>query len=488
MPSNPALGGRTLDTWVVPGAPLDDGRGWRIWYSKPDSADFRPQPVVVRRGGKQEETDQSDWRLLEPLSEFKRRMGVLTVRLAQRHPGDAYDVLVPEAGLERPFRWRTLADDLGKDRDGVTFLFGSCWWRNNDREGAYATAVADLVKKWKPAFKLLIGDQVYQDWPWDLLGPDSPMLRYAERYEQYWGDPGYQQILTSTPNFFMADDHEFWNDYPEKQMQLARTWTREGRKEHGDAAQALYERYQRCLNPGDTRWFTFRVGRVSFFVVDTRSERTHIGIPEPHFILKDQWLDLEGWVQGLTGPGVLVIGQPMFTGPGSRWDHKLPDFAEDYGRLCSLFEKSLRGDNNQHLPHDILMLSGDIHVGRHSVARVAGITPYNEVHELIASASSQIGHLWKPDPKPAPNRVIGRYRGRMMRWDVVTTRTPRLPTIDNNIGLVRMSEGTNGRVRFQMAVWRIRPYDARSWIGRLLGGHVSQGPLVPVFEREIELR
>jgi len=53
---------------------------------------------------------------------------------------------------------------------------------------------------------------------------------------------------------------------------------------------------------------------------------------------------------------------------------------------------------------------------------------------------------------------------------------------------VRMSPGTNGRVRFELALWRIRPYDARSVAGRMLRRRQPQATLVSLLQREIELR
>ncbi|MDR4483233.1 MAG: hypothetical protein R3B95_08425 [Nitrospirales bacterium] len=53
-----------------------------------------------------------------------------------------------------------------------------------------------------PHFKLLLGDQVYGDWPnaWDL--GDEGIELYAKRYAQYWGDGAYQEALQTCPNFF----------------------------------------------------------------------------------------------------------------------------------------------------------------------------------------------------------------------------------------------------------------------------------------------
>lgn len=40
-----------MTTWVVPGAPLERGGGWRIWYSQPGHGAFQPATVAVFREG-----------------------------------------------------------------------------------------------------------------------------------------------------------------------------------------------------------------------------------------------------------------------------------------------------------------------------------------------------------------------------------------------------------------------------------------------------
>src|SRR5207237_8127405 len=101
-------------------------------------------------------------------------------------PGALDGLAVPAVEPPGPLMLRSLPASVA---DGVSFLFSSCYWLPNDREGAYAAGVADLSKLLQPAFKLLIGDQVYQDYPvnWELL--KSSFALYAERYEQYWSDP-----------------------------------------------------------------------------------------------------------------------------------------------------------------------------------------------------------------------------------------------------------------------------------------------------------
>jgi hypothetical protein len=470
-------------TWVVPGAPLDAGRGWRIWYSAAGADQFSPAQVEVRRAGELQAIEQS-WKLLAAADQLERRMGILTVTLADPQPGAAYELLIPE--LQGPVRWRSLPNSLDEP---VTFLLSSCYWLPNDKEGAYGAAVRDLTKLLGPAFKLLIGDQLYQDYPMNWYLPRSIFELFADRYEEYWGNGAYQEVLQAAPNYFVGDDHEFWNDFPERQMQLPRTWRRTSREECAEAAQSLYHLYQRAANPDEARFYRFAIGDVSFFVSDARSERTYIDDPSLHFFSDEQWQALETWADELQGPGVFILAQPIFQEDGDWKDHSLSNFGENYGRLCQLIERCLTGsDGNQ--PHDILILTGDIHNARYTEAKIAGVQTTTSIHELVASPVSRVGpYVREAHAKPPPTKLRPIHQNRPSTWTVVLPESDAIPTIDNNVGTVTMSPGTNGRVRFNLTIWRIRPYDSRSVWERLFRQPQSTGGVpVPIYKKELQLR
>jgi hypothetical protein len=344
-----------------------------------------------------------------------------------------------------------------------------------------------LTKLWKPAFKLLMGDQVYADWPSDY-GPDftgeAEVELYAGRYADYWGDSAYRQLLQSSPNFFMCDDHEFWNDYPERQIHLSRSLP-PFRDKYASAALELYRRFQACLNPGDQLWYSFDIGEVSFFVADSRSERDFFARDNGcHFFQEAQWQALEQWGRGLRGPGVLVLGQPIYQKDGDWRDHSLSNFAADYGRLWALIEGNIEGKTGDGKPHDVLVLSGDIHTGRLSIGRRAGLDAPQGVPEFIASAACMIQPGSK-EPEEPDYKFTVRHRDIAEAWEV--DRYPYM-TLDNNIAMVRLLPGTNGRVLFELSLFQIRPYDARTWWDKLTGTTAPAGTLVRLFRKEIELR
>lgn len=482
-----------MDLWIVPGAPLPKGQGWVIWCSHKGEASFTPPQVTVRRQTASV-SFQADWVLLPKVSGLQRRMGLLTVTLTTPAPPEAaeFHVSLSHKSQSQEFLWSTLPYQVSPK--GVTFLFASCFWQNNDRDGYYRAGLQDLQRQFAPQFKLLVGDQVYGDWPndWDL-GDDGIEL-YAKRYQQYWGDEFYRAALQTCPNFMTCDDHEYWNDYPEKQIHLPQTWDPSNRKKYGQGAEELYYQYQRCLNPEQARWYAFTIAPVGFFVADTRSERECCDDKgTSHFMSEEQWIALEAWQQALKGPGVLVLGQPLFQKDGDYKDHSLSNFKEDYARLWRVLERSFSGDNAELRPHDILILSGDIHTGRYAEAHGPfPDAPYG-VPEFIASPAAMIspGNT-KPEAPPERIRVRPNAQGGESIWTIDPQKHIEIMTIQNNVGLVRIlpgnSVGGTLRVRFELELWRLPAKLVQLDWDEEAPVQGTGGPLKQVFKKELLLR
>lgn len=474
--------------WVTAGAPLEDGRGWRLWYSWTETEDFRPEPVGVTLRGDPVSV-QEDWRTLPSVAGYARRMGILTLQLPAGSPGDEYELRVPERGDRLPLRWRPLPSTVG---EGVSFLMASCFWRYDDKEGAYASAMRDLQARMlpKPAFKVLMGDQLYLDWPVPWLTGKPVLEMFAGRYETYWGDDAYRDALCALPTYYACDDHEFWNNYPELQPQLPYTWKAGSRETSRKTAKELYELYQHGANPDGARFFGFRVDPVSFFVADPRSERTAFkGEGPPSFFSAEQWSALETWAQEIAGPAVLVIGQPLFQKPGDWKDLTLSNFEEDYWRLCGLLEDVQSGRRGDGRRHDVLVLTGDIHTGRYAAATIKEAPGAGPVREFVASPASLVGpylHEHKPNQPPALVRSPSGRPGRT--WEIVVRKTDEAPSVDNNVGAVTMSPGTNGRIRFDLDLYRVRPYDRWDYLHRVFGGGPRTTGARRIFHHEVELQ
>jgi hypothetical protein len=397
-------------------------------------------------------------------------MGVSELRIEDATPGALYEVTIPEAG--RPLLWRTLPQELPDD--GVSLLIGSCFWINDDRDGFYSAAVKELVQRERPVFKVLMGDQLYAD-VWAPL-PHTLPEGLAQKYERYWGDAAYRELLAACPTLVSCDDHEFWNDFPQPQVQVPLSWDRH-QPDAGDALAALYDAYQSSLNPDAKRWTSIDVGPVSFFVADTRSYRTRDDDPHARLMLPEQWDALEDWAHDLTGPGVLVLPQPLLKAGGSKTDRTLVDFKES-DRFGAIFERALGGDD----PHDILILTGDIHTGRLSSAEIVGL--HGQVYELVASPASLVTPYlppWGHKPSELPDKLIINRRTWQMKSAQRLT-----ATVDNNVGLIRIAPGRNGRYRFTLQLWRVRPLIGIG--GRIFKRKPAKGAQ-PIHDPiEIELR
>ena len=482
-----------MDMWVIPGSPLAQGAGWRIWCSNKGEGTFSPPKVEVKK----RQTvipSQVQWELLPVVAGLKRRMGVLTLRLDQPGPpgGASFLISVTVGGITRRFIWSTVPYQVNEA--GVTFMLASCFWHDNDRDGYYRAGMEELSRLYAPHFKFMVGDQVYGDWPNDWNLGDDEIELYGKRYQQYWGDELYREVLQTCPNYFTCDDHEFWNDYPEKQIQLPQTWDKKNRKKYARGAEALYYQYQRCLNPDEARWYMFDIDPVSFFVTDTRSQReVYKKDGSSHFMPTEQWEALEAWQHDLQGPGVLVLGQPLFQKDGDFRDHSLSNFSEDYARLWRVLERSLAGENSQGRPHDILVLSGDIHTGRYAEAHGPfPDSPYG-VPEFIASPACMIipGNDG-PELPPQVIRVKPNAAGDTSVWSIDSQHDIPITTIQNNVGLIRMLPGSSVgdalRVRFELELWRLPAKKILLDWDEDAPPQGTGGPLKRVFKKELLLR
>jgi len=108
------------------------------------------------------------------------------------------------------------------------------------------------------------------------------------------------------------------------------------------------------------------------------------------------------------------------------------------------------------------------------------------LHELIASASSKIGpYPQKVSIEDPPAKMPSSPPAKLQ---ITMPKTGTMPTGDNNIGMVQMFTGTNGRVRFRISIWRVRPHDSRSWWDKFREGPQPQGDVIELFEKEIQLQ
>lgn len=214
----------------------------------------------------------------------------------------------------------------------------------------------------EPDVKFLVGDQVYLDAPfYKVLLPmtRARIQRHISRsYSRSWDKLGW--MLAHGGNYFSSDDHEFWNNYPNVPFWPS-LWSQSARQAWKDQAREFLTWVQ---DPQPVETFTIGNGPtgLSFFIADTRMNRTAGSNDASAKFMSDEDLSrLVDWVQSLRSPGVLVLGQPLLaSAAGAAVDATLPAYGEQYRKLCSALVQA---------PHDVLVLSGDVHYGR--IARVS---------------------------------------------------------------------------------------------------------------------
>jgi hypothetical protein len=276
-------------------------------------------------------------------------------------------------------------------------LLGSCFSCREDEEGKVGNTFFQLPHSARPDVKILAGDQVYLDSPWQRFATGVhtlPELQaiFVDHYKGTWGqEDGFARLLKEGANYFCSDDHEFWNNAPNIASFIQDTWSPFGKREEWwKAARELY-----CVFQAGKPIQKFEVPPVSFLLADTRMNRSN---KQTDFMLKSDLDEIGQWVDGLKGPGVLVIGQPLLqtsTGffSGHLKDWNLPDY-EQYHQLAGIVGRS---------NHTLVILTGDVHYGR--IAR-SSLRSGAELIEIIASPMSLVDKnakgVWEPAPVVFP--------------------------------------------------------------------------------------
>ena len=183
----------------------------------------------------------------------------------------------------------------------------------------------------------------------------------------------------SAPNYTTYDDHEFWNNYPEPQIWLTRS-RGTSRPGYITAAQQCLSLFQSSINTppvADGRSFRLHLEPLSFFVADTRSHREQYRDGKGRMMTDGDLAALVNWAKTLQGPGVLLVGQPVWLGTGGKTDYNLIDFKAQFNALYTALWTA---------PYDILVLSGDVH---HS--RALRLT--DRGRQLVEFVSSPASHI-----------------------------------------------------------------------------------------------
>src|SRR3990172_2006624 len=358
--------------------------------------------VFLMPGEKEIKLSKGNWRTITADGTLKptlRNVFIQTVTIPNLQPNTTYEVKTKEGTNAR---FSTLPASLPKEGERpFTVLLASCFYYGNDKEGRMGVAVKLLPEDAKPNVKILCGDQVYLDLPaFAEFSDDEAWLaeNFLNKYILTWGQTnGYQTLLRTGGTYFTADDHEFWNNFPNWATLINNTWKEEGRERWKKVALALYKDFQSDdpSKAGHPR--RFEIGNLSFFISDTRVFREEGDI---NFMSQQDFLQLKQWILGLQGPGVLVLGQPIFHEPASQSNAKLGDralsnYKPQYTELVrTLFQAQ----------HSILVLTGDVHYGHVASCELRSSPIPVKLIEVIASPSSLVSTITTGRPEDAPAR------------------------------------------------------------------------------------
>ena len=327
-----------------------------------------------------------------------------------------------EATSELPVR--TLPDRIPDILDGTfNILLCSCYYQPEDASGLVGTIVSQIMLR--PHLTLMMGDQVYGDLPLlSSFGADGAARELAQKYRRNWmseqlGSGGLGKVLTAAPVICVADDHEFWNNFPFAQSQLPPTWTDDGRKAWKRAAAALYEDFQLGdAKAGDAQ--RLDIEPVKLLCLDTRSYRDDAFadlLPPAAVGALEQWADdLVADKRAERGPwfGMLVSGQALFALPETESRKRKVDAEmSNYTQFARAILPQLTRLADESIP--VLYVTGDVHWGRVAEA-VDVLSGRTLIYEVIASPSRLIrvplvdkgkelgaavkGLFGKPDPWP----------------------------------------------------------------------------------------
>jgi hypothetical protein len=217
--------------------------------------------------------DATQW----PVGAHPPRIRYREIEIAGLAPRQTYSFALMAAGQRvAEAKITTLPKELPLRGDKpFVVLLGSCFSRREDKDGKVGNTFFQLPHFARPDVKILAGDQVYLDSPWQRFAAGVhtiPELHgiFVDHYKETWGqEDGFTQLLKEGANYFCSDDHEFWNNAPNIASFILDTWSPFGKREEWwKAARELY-----CVFQGGKPIQKFEVPPISFLLADTRMNR-----------------------------------------------------------------------------------------------------------------------------------------------------------------------------------------------------------------------
>lgn len=368
------------------------------------------------------------------------------VRIPANRRGRSYRIEITADTESFELLTNTLPAAVPQALDGTfNVLLCSCYSQPDDAGGLLGKTVEQI--KLRPQLTLMLGDQIYGDLPlFEDLPDDAAGVarKLGAKYRRNWalsqlGPAGLGPVLARAPVVCVADDHEFWNNYPFKQTQLPHTWTDGGRRQWGDVARALYDDYQM---PGPHMGAQrIDIDPLKILVVDLRCDRDEVfdrlENEQPAVGAVTRWADdlIEAKNGNQPAIGVLCSGQALFVNAAEESkrvsvDAEMANYTEFAQRLMPEIEKLAdRGIT-------VIYITGDVHWGR--VSQGLDVRSNRTLlYEVISSPARLITTPVLDSAKTKLNAIKGIF-GKADPW-------PR----HGNPDPVPDSIGTNGRFRLR---------------------------------------
>jgi hypothetical protein len=250
------------------------------------------------------------------------------------------DKLRPDLEYHYAVLWRGLIVGRGSVRTmpppgsyaDMPFLVGSC--SDPTKIGVWPL-LRDTVKRLKPRFLLLIGDQVYENEPWDrelrrdFRNRAERIASLVDVYVRSWARTEVAEVLANLPTYMMWDDHEVrdgWGSWASDSPTLAAKYPQAAKtifprvNSYFEDARHVAWNFQLAHNPpeikqgpGEQPWrlpdpqpntrdaypFVFEAGRLAVVAVDSRGNRDYFRDNTP-VLGDDQWRVLDKYVAQLS--------------------------------------------------------------------------------------------------------------------------------------------------------------------------------------------
>lgn len=306
-------------------------------------------------------------------------------------PDTRYRVRVrTDGGLSQTLTTRTLPASLDGP-DPFRVLLVSCYHRDEDKHGLLRQLEGRIPSAARPNLVLLAGDQVYLDLPTERNFPkdvDALAKIFEQNYVANWFDSSLTSALRMAPILCAPDDHEYWNNYPDRATIVQNTWSPDGRLAWETAASAMYTAFQLSAGVAIGEGMRRDVTPLSFYVLDTRSTR---GAGATRMLAANHLTAFQAWASSL-GPehiGVLLTGQSLLSPAVSKLggkvaDWELANYETDYAKILTAIHEAARKARG------FVLLTGDVHWGRVTSVEAATGTL---LHEIISSPTALVTNV-----------------------------------------------------------------------------------------------